>query len=171
MAKIKSSIAYLSCAAVGLLNFFWLIIPYVAAFVDTSFGSESEGVSGYKVMSEFWSDFGFGGVMSGLFQIFALVLGVCALAWGVLGLLGELGVAKILPDAIGGFSSKKIAKILLIAFAVVEILLLIFLIVLCAQNTEEFKGQSAGVRFSAGMFISLAFALAGAVLPFVIKEN
>ena len=170
MAKIKSAIAYLSCAAVGFLNFFWLIIPYVSVFGDSFLGSASEGVSGYSVMGEFWSS-GFGGVMSGLFQIFALAVGIVAFIYGVIGLLGEFGIAKILPETICGFSAKKIAKIILLAFAAIEVLLLIFLIILCTSNTDGNELITAGIKFSAGMFISLAFALIGAALPYVIKEK
>ncbi len=171
MAKIKSAIAYLSCAAVGFLNFFWLIIPYVSIFGDSFLGSVSDGVSGYSVMGKFWSDFGFGGVMSGLFQIFALIVGIAAFVYGVMGLFGEFGIAKILPETICGFSAKNIAKIILLAFAVIELLLLIFLIILCASNTDGNELITAGIKFSCGMFISLAFALIGAALPYFIKEK
>lgn len=171
MSLIKKNIAFISAAAVGFLNFFWLIIPYVAAFVDTAFGSGSETISGYGVMSEFWSDCGFGGVMSGLFQIFALIAGILLLAVGALGLLRGLAAVTSIPESVLGISLEKIARMLLVAFAVIELLLLIFLVVLCSSNTEKAYGASAGLRFSAGMFISLAFALAGAALPIFIKEN
>ena len=109
--------------------------------------------------------------MSGLFQIFAVIAGVLLLAVGAVGILRGFDVVKGIPEAVAGFSLKKIAKILLLAFVAIEILLLIFLIVLCVANTSEQSGYQYGVKFSAGMFVSLAFAIIGAALPFVIKEG
>ncbi len=167
MNMVKKNLAYLLCAGVGVLNFILLIIPYVTAFVEASgYGEMTENFSGYQVMSEFWSDLGFSGVMIGLLQIFVLIAGIALLAIGALGLLESFGVIKLM-----GNKGKNIAWYVLVAYAVLNLLLLVFLIVFCVSNTEEGFGASAGFKLSAGIFVTLVVALAAAVLPKVPALN
>ena len=158
MNIIKKNWAHFFCAVLGLFNFILLAIPYVAAFMKTEGWLEmsvSEGISGYKVM-DMW-DGGFSGVMSSLIQIFILILGIALLVWGVLGLLKAKGICKVLPDKIGNFENKKISEMGLLAMAVLNFLLFIFLIIVTAVNTEKYAGGSTGIKLSAGIFLAIIF--------------
>ena len=74
--KIKSNLAYVGCAILGLLNFILLAIPYISSYYSYDLGEwggkqrGSDGISGYKVM-DLWEG-GFSGVMSSLVQLFVL---------------------------------------------------------------------------------------------------
>lgn len=158
--KIKQNFSYILCAAMGLFTFIFYAIPYVAAFMESEWGSETETISGYRVMSEFFNDLGFSGVMCALLQIFILIVAVGALAYGVIGILNSFEVIKV------GFVKKSYANIILFAYTVLNFLLLIFLIIVTATNTEtdETWEIAYGIRFSAGWFITFIFGLASALL-------
>ncbi len=178
MEKIKSNLTYVVCAGLGLFNFILLAIPYIASYYSYDLGewggkkSDSEGISGYKVM-DLW-ELKFSGVMSSLIQLFILLLGIALLAWGVLGLLKAFGVFEKFPDRLGKFESKKIGEYGLFGIAGLNVLLLIFLIVLTATNSESYSEygmeSSAGIRLSAGIFISLVLTI-GAVVALKILEK
>ncbi len=168
MEKIKNNLTYVACAGLGLLNFIFLAIPYIAFFQSIDLGqwggvqSDSSGISGYKVM-DLW-DGGFSGVMSALIQVFILILGIALLAWGVMGLLKAFGIFEKFPDKIGKFESKKIGEYGLFGFGGLNVLLLIFLIIFTAVNSETFTGDygvesAGGFKFSAGIFITLVFII------------
>ena len=109
MEKIKSNLAYVGCAILGLLNFILLAIPYISSYYSYDLGewggkqSSSDGISGYKVM-DLWEG-GFSGVMSSLIQLFVLLGGIALLAWGVLGLLKAFGIFDKFPDRLGRHQS------------------------------------------------------------------
>ncbi len=174
MEKIKSNLTYVVCAGIGLINFILLAIPYVASFYSYDFGewggkqSNTAGVSGYNVM-DMW-ELGFSGVMSSIIQIFVLILGIALLAFGVMGLLKAFGIFNKLPDKIGNFESKQLGFFGLVGLAGLNFLLLIFLIILTASNTEKSEFASAGIKLSAGIFISIIFT-AGAVVGLKVLEK
>ena len=177
--KILSNLSYVCCAALGLLNFILLAIPYVASFVSYDLGewggkqSDSAGISGYNVM-RLW-DGGFGGVMSALFQILILILGIAMLAYGVCGLLKAFGTFKAFPDKLGKLETKKIGEYALFGYAGLNGLLLVFLIILCATNTKTDNSfgstASAGIRLSAGIFVTLVFAVFAVVALKVLQKK
>ncbi len=178
LEKIKSNLTYVVCAVLGLFNFILLAIPYIASYYSYDLGkwggkqSGSEGISGYKVM-DLWEG-GFSGVMSSLIQLFVLLVGIALLAWGVLGLLKAFGIFDKFPDRLGKFESKKIGEFGLFGIAGLNVLLLVFLIILSATNSESYSEygmeSSAGIRLSAGIFISLVIT-AGAVVALKILEK
>lgn len=166
--KLKSNIEYVFCAGLGLLNFILFAFPYVSAYADFDLGSfggsqsVSEGISGYSVMGDIWEG-GFGGVMSSIVQIIIFIAGIALLAWGVCGLLNELGYLPVFPKKIGEFDNKQISELALRIMAALHVLQLIFLIIFTSSNSEDMMGfGSAGFRLSAGIFISLII-YAGAV--------
>lgn len=176
--KILSNLSYVFCAGLGLFNFIFLAIPYVASFYSYDYGSygkgsNSEGISGYKVM-DLW-DGGFGGVMSGIVQILLLILGICMLAYGVMGLLKAFGIFDKMPEKVGKLPTKKYGEFALYAYAGLNVLLLIFLIILCATNSEsesEFGYEmSAGIRLSAGIFITLIFGIGSVVAQKLLEKK
>ncbi len=174
--KIKQNWTYVVCAAMGVLNFIFFAFPYVSAFISYDFGSswggkqtQSEGLSGYKVMSDFW-DLEFSGVMSALLQICVLIAGIVLLAWGVCGILKGLGYFNVFPNEILGLETKKLGFFGLIGMAGLNVLLFIFLIILCASNTYESEYGSAGIRLSAGIFIALVFNVAAVVAPTLLDK-
>ncbi len=147
---LKDSLVYLFSAILGAFTFVLFALPYTAVFVSYGKESESETMSGYRVM-DLW-DADAWGVLSSLFQIFVLIAGILIFAWGVCGLLKGFGVFKAFPDKIGKLSSKKLSEYALVSYAVLNILLVIFLAIFCIVNTEELYGMKAGIRPSGGMF-------------------
>lgn len=174
--KIKNNLTYVFCAGLGLLNFILLAIPYVAWHASYDLGmwggkqSSSAGISGYKVMS-IWGDLTCG-VLSSLIQIFILILGIALLAYGVCGLLKAFGVFEKFPEKIGKIETKKLGDFGLYGFAALNLLLLIFLIVGVATFEGNVKNEygSSGYRLSAGIFITLIFAI-GAVVALKILQK
>lgn len=160
--KIKQNLAYVLCAALGLLTFVFLAIPYVEAFVEGMGMEMTEGLNGYKVISDFGdADLGFFGTLSTIIQVLVVVAAVAVLAYGVLGLLSAFDVAKF------NFVKKDIASKALIAYAALNVLLLISLIIVCIVNTEEATEYGmtikAGMKLQAGIFVTVIVA-AGAVV-------
>lgn len=170
---IKRSWSYVASAAIGILNFILLAIPYVTVYFRMGERESTESVSGYKVM-DFW-DLGFGGVMSSLIQLLVLITGILLFAYGVVGLLKEFGIFKELPDKLGKVDAKKLAEYGLALLAALNVLLLIFLIVTCAANSESeiFYGVeiAGGYRLSAGIFISIVLTACAALAPYVLNKK
>ena len=179
MEKIKSNLAYVGCAILGLLNFILLAIPYISSYYSYDLGEwggkqrGSDGISGYKVM-DLWEG-GFSGVMSSLIQLFVLLGGIAILAWGVLGLLKAFGIFDKFPDKLGNIESKKIAEFGIFGLAGLNVLLLVFLIILSATNSESYSEYgmegSAGIRLSAGIFISLVITVGAAVALKILEKK
>lgn len=169
--KILGNLEYVICAALGLLQYILFAFPYVASFVKYDYGdfggqgSASSAISGYNLMSI--RNAGFGGVMCVIFQILVLILGILMLAYGVCGILKAFGLFEQFPDSLGKIQTKKIGEFALYGYAGLNVLLFIFMIVLCASNTEKISEggmyMSAGIRFSVGIFFTLIFA-AGAIV-------
>ena len=178
LEKMKSNLTYVVCAVLGLFNFILLAIPYISSYYSYDLGewggkqSSSDGISGYKVM-DMWEG-GFSGVMSSLIQLLVLLLGIGLLAWGVLGLLKALDILPQFPDKLGNLESKKLGEFGLFGFAGLNVLLLVFLIIFSAANSESYSEYgmegSAGIRLSAGIFISLILSV-GAVVALKVLEK
>lgn len=176
--KIKQNLTYVFCAGMGLLTYILLAIPYVASFVKYDLGalggeqSSSVGISGYNVMN-LWGS-GFSGVMSSILQIFVLLLGIALLAYGVFGLLKTFGVVNKFPEKLGKLETKKLGEIGLFVFAGLNVLLLVFLIILCVTHTQSASEfgypASSGIRMSAGVFITLIFSV-GAIVALKILQK
>ena len=149
---MKKNLVYLFNAVLGALTFVILALPFIASFVDVVGNKISETVSGYKIM-DLW-DYEALGVLSSLLQIFVLVIGILMLAYGVCGLLKEYGVFKAFPDSFGKLDAKKLGEYILLVYAAVNVLLLVFLIAFCIANTEEIYSAKAGFRVSGGMIVA-----------------
>ncbi len=165
---IKKNLVYCLCAALGVLQFILFAIPYFAAFVSGYGQSESEGFSGYKVM-DLW-DTDFGGVMSSLVQILILVLGIVLLAIGAIGLLKAFDVVD-LTEKLGNINLKELGKKGIFAYAGLQVLLFIFMIIFTASNTESMFGMTAGFRFSAGLFITMVIVGAAVAALIVVPKK
>lgn len=165
---IKNNLIYLFNAVLGAFTFVLFAFPYIAAFVSYGKESQSETVSGYKVM-DLW-DADAWGVLSSLVQIFVLVAGILVMAWGVCGLLKGFGVFKAFPDKLGKLDSKKLGEYALIAYAALNVLLLVFLVIFCIVNTEELYGMKAGMRPSGGMFVAPILSV-GAYVAYKIVDK
>ncbi len=165
--KILANLSYWLCAFLGLFQFILFAIPYLSSFVKMYGVKETYGnMSGYKVMDLWQAEFS--GVMSSLLQVFILILGIVMLAYGVCGILKSFGLFEAFPDSVGKYATKKYGEFALYAYAGLNFLLFIFLIILTATNTESYddfwSGEyKAGICFSAGMFITLIFAIAAPV--------
>ena len=171
MNFIKKNWTYFICVVMGVLNFILFAIPYVAEFAKiygiTTF---AEGVSGYRVM-DMWN-LGFGGVMSSMMQIFIFLCGVALLVFGIMGLLKAKGSCKAFPDTMGKYKSKKLAQYGLIAMTVLNVLLLIFLIIVTAEYTAKSSYYyKAGIKLSAGIFLSIIFFASASVVAILFDEK
>ncbi len=176
--KLLSNLSYVLCVGLGLFNFIFLAFPYLSVYASYELGegvgssSQSAYVGGYKVMS-LWGG-GFGGVMSSIFQILILVFGIAMLVYGAYGIVKafELLENDIVPE---NLCSKKYARYALYGYAALNVLLLIFLIIYCATQTEKVSEFGAslevGVRLSAGIFITLVFAAAAIVADMILPEK
>ncbi len=176
--KLLANISYGLCAVLGFLNFILFAFPYAASYYSYDLGewggkqSNSAGISGYEVM-KLW-DGGFGGVMSALIQIALLILGIAMLAYGIYGLAKAMNFisADIIPE---NLVSKTYAKYALYAYAALNVLLLVFLIILCVTNSESESelGFTAkgGIRLSAGIFITLVFGVGSVIAEKILPAK
>ncbi len=177
--KLKSNLEYVFCAGLGFLNFILLAFPYAASFWKYDLGSwggkqaGSEGISGYELL-KLWEG-GFGGVMSSLIQLLALLLGIGLLAFGVCGLLKAFDILPQFPDQIGPFKSKKLGEYGVFGMAGLQVLLLLFLIIFSIANTERENDygytSEAGIRLSAGIFIALLIYAGAVALLIWLKKK
>ncbi len=156
--KILSNLSYIFCVGLGLFHFIFLAIPYVARFVSGSY-DYTYHINGYGIITDLWNG-GFGGVTSGIFQILILVFVNAMIAFGIYAFFK-------------GFENNKIGEYALFGYAGLNVLLLVFLIVCCATNTSEYGyySMSVGIRFSAGIFITLAFAIGSIVALKVLEKR
>ncbi len=183
MNKLKSNLTYVICAVLGLLNFILLAFNYVKAYSESNlgYGNYSESMSGYRILkiwgndSYYFKDAKFGGVMSSTFQLFILLLGIALLAWGVLGLLKAFGIFEKFPDKVGKLESKKIGEFGLFGLAGLNVLLLVFLIVFTASNSEKISEHGitveGGYKLSAGIFIAIIFTVGAAVALKLLEKK
>lgn len=157
--KLKSNLDYVFCAGLGFLNFILFAFSYAASYWEYDLGSwggvqsSSLGISGYQLM-KLWEG-GFGGVMSSFIQLIIFLAGLGMLAWGVCGLLKAFDILPQFPGRIGKFDNGKITEYALFGMAGLQVLLLVFLIIFTASNSESAYGTSAGIRLSAGVFVTL----------------
>jgi len=163
---LRKNFLWILCGGIGVLHFILLAIPYVSAFYKYGSIGGSEGASGYRVM-DIWE--GFSGVMSSLIQIFVLIVSIALLAIGVVALLKEFGIFDI-TGKFGNIDLKKYGEYGLLAYAGLNILLFVFLLIFCIANTESMGGAKAGFRLSAGIFITLIVAI-GAVVGNKLVEK
>ncbi|MDR3263425.1 MAG: hypothetical protein LBT30_03865 [Clostridiales bacterium] len=174
---VKQNLHWLFFAGMGFLSFILLSIPYITLYVK-GYMNASAGVNGYGIMSS-WG-LGFGGVMSSLFQLVIFLTGHCLLALGIVGFLKEFKVIKI-PDKIGKFDLKQWGSLLLLAYAALNVLLLIFLIILCATNknivtipatyfTAAYK-YTTGYRLSAGIFMTIIFSAGAFAALYLLNKK
>ncbi len=172
---LRKNFLWFLCGGLGVFHFILMCIPYVAAYAEFGSNSTSEGASGYKVF-DMW-DLGFSGVMSSLVQIFILIVAIALIALAVIALLKEFGVADVTGVfnnlKLGGAEGKQLDKLGeygLLAYAGLNILLFVFLIIVSLTNKESYFGATMGIKLSAGIFITLVFAI-GAVVALRLVEK
>ncbi len=160
MEKLKGNFSYIFCAVLGALNFVFFAIPYISANV----GNMSEGISGYTIMSDMWET-DFAGVMSALIAVLILVASIEMLAIGVMGLVKAFAKADKIPNLV------KLADVGLFAYAILNALLLLFLVIFTISNSEEILGIEIGYSLSAGIFVSLALAVVSVTISEILKKK
>lgn len=164
---LRKNFLWTLCGGIGIFHYILLAIPYVAAFAKYGSESQSEGASGYRVM-DIWE--GFSGVMSSLVQILVLVVSIVLLAIGIIALLKEFGIFDLTEKLGKDVDLKKLGEYGLLAYAGLNVLLFVFLLIFCIANTESIMGMKYGYRLSAGMFITLIIAI-GAVVGNKLVEK
>lgn len=160
-AKLSGFMHWIIYMAAGLFTFIWFAIPYIVRFGDGYI--LDGGANGYNVMG-FWNS-NFSGAMSSLIQIFILIFAVMLIVVGIIGLLEQLNVIRFSEKLLGipffnkyGITLKRLGFFILIGYAALNVLLLIFLIILCSTISDTMRSVLYEVRLSAGVFISLAFS-------------
>lgn len=163
---LKKNMTWFVCGGLGILNYILFAIPYISSYKEIGDNeSFSNGVSGYKIMDMFNTDHT--GVMCSFLQILVLIVSIGLLAIGVFGLLKEFGIYDI-TSVVKQIELKKFAQYGLYAYAGLNILLLIFLIIFCISNSRSdsifgIEISSSGFSLSAGIFITLILSV-GAVV-------
>lgn len=179
MRTIRENLTYVFCAGLGILSFLLWAIPYVENFEEIKLGeignSVASGVNGYGIL-DLWTK-GFGGVMSSILQILIVLLAVAMIAYGVCGLLKAFKLFTAFPDTVGKYEMKKLGDLALFVYAGLQVLLLIFLIVLCQMNTQKESSpeqdyvMAEGIRLHAGVFIAILFSVAAFVGRRVLEKK
>lgn len=174
LEKIKSNLAYTFCAFFGVFNFILFAFPYIGAYLSAD--GESETLltkSGYGIMNLWESDFW--GAISSLVQIFVLILGLLLLAIGVIGLLKVFGVLSTLPEQIEKYVNEKYAKLGVLGFAALNLILFIFLLIYAFSNTESqsYYGHEyeAGISLRVGEYLALILSIGAAVALKLLAEK
>ena len=142
--KIKENISFIFCVALGFFNCVFFALPYLTSFATLKH-------TGFSVMLDWWGE-GFVGVMCSLLQIFALVCSAFMIILGVFGMMKVFEGYK----GLGRIDNKKIAKISLLALAVINVLLLVFLIILVSSLPTN---ADLGYELSAGIYLSCSFSV------------
>ena len=160
MDSLKKNFSFIMCIIMGVLNLFIFLLGYMG--LDLGLGSlgfiAGSALNGYGIM-ELWS-MGFFGVMTSLTQLFILILTICLIIWGILGLLQSFGVVNILAESLSPHCVKKISKICLFTLLILNVLLLVWMIVLVAMSDPN----SGGLTLAVGVFLEIIFTLASLVL-------
>ncbi len=174
--KILANLSYWLCAFLGLFQFILFAIPYLSGFEKAAGVRYKYGkLNGYNIM-DLWNG-GFSGIMSSIFQILILILGIVMLAYGVCGILKSFGIFEQFPDEFKGISAKKYGEFALYGYVGLNFLLLIFLIILTAVNTYTYEDTwtsttyKAGICLSAGIFLTLIFSIGAAVALKVLEAK
>lgn len=175
----------LSFVAVGLFHFIFMFFNYAAVFISTAGYSQSAGFSAYKCMAMGEESISYGMslvkengfrsfllILVSLALIVTVILSVCFLVIGVLGLLRELANVNVLDGEKQGLVNK-LTKPAFTLFFGLNAASALFLLVSCLFNVKETSfgvTARAGVRPGIGMFFLLllsAFAVFG--LPVLEK--
>lgn len=178
MEKIKANFSYVLCACMGLLHFILMAFRYAAAFYKYDGEREVlEKWNGYNLMK--FEDFEGSKAealssVNGILQILLLIVAVGMLLYGALGLLKAFGLFEQFPNQVGKYESKKIANWALLAYAGLNVLLLLFLLIWAGANTEseEIFGMKikAGVSVSFGAFFTLVIGCCAAAAPIMLPK-
>ena len=157
--KIVKNLSYIFCSALGVFTFILFAFPYLKIKmregIFTTIGGKANG---YSIMAMF--DYGFAGVMSAILQILVLLIAVLMLVYGIIGVVSTLIKDKESPIKIGKIGAQTISKISMLIYSALNALILIFLIVVCAEYNKVFVNNanikmlpSVGVYF--GMFVPI----------------
>lgn len=189
MEKIKSNFTYALCAALGLLQMLFMMMPFYGVFMKAMGQSESVNFNGFSLLKMKFAAMGgdlgeameeLGGgdglssgflfTMAGILQLLALLLALAMLTIGVLALLKEYNMFDKFPEKLGNYETKKLANLAIRVFGALNFVSLMLLVMFGAANTleESFWGitVSAGVSVGAGAWLAgiIGFAGSGAVM-------
>lgn len=163
--KIKSGLAYLCCAFIGTFHFVFMAFNYISAYYRADDEKETVPLAtGYQLFSlgELSDAEGAGlAVLAIILQVLLLIVAVSLMALGVIGILKVFGVARFLPDKLGAMKTTMLAKIALLGYAGLTLLLFIMLGVFALMNhySESYFGYTVevGVSLGAGIWLALIF--------------
>ncbi len=162
----------------GFMTFVLLAFPYMEAFQKNSSGTETEGMSGYKIMDfSLWEGMEasfFGGLLSFL-EIILIIGGIAMLAYGAYCIVKDMGLFSIdaIPDEV---CSKVYSKYALIGYAGISVISLISAIIISSSNTKTIEtwiaGEySIGLRCGIGIIITALLSIGTVVVDmFVIPK-
>ena len=175
MEKIKNNLSVFLCAVTGLLGVIFSFLPAIT-YAMNAFGVEFDTtvnrfgamgmVSGSLTLDVLGNDLDMEvdilGLGAGLFTIFAFIVSLALLVWGVLNLLKVFNVVSILPESV---PTKTITDKLILANLTSNIFSFASLFVFCLDNQESQGGATAGLYVAVGVYLNLILA----VLCFVGK--
>ncbi len=133
--KIVKNLSYIFCAGLGLFAVILLAFPYLKIKMrEGVFTSIGGVVSGYSILAMF--DYGYAGIVSAILQILVLLVSVLMLVYGIIGLIKSFIKNEQTPAKIGNVKSKTITEIALLVYSALNALLLIFLVILCINDSQ-----------------------------------
>lgn len=141
--KILKNLSYIFCLGLGLFTFILFAFPYLVIKMREGIVTNIGGkVSGYSIMAMF--EYGFAGIMCAILQILVLLVATLMLVYGTIGLIGVFVKDKKCPIQIGKVRSQTLAKIAMLIYSALNALLLIFMIIVCV-NDSQILDKIAGV--------------------------
>lgn len=171
---MKKLLSHILATCMGAITFVLFAIPQLTTFIKANgkyqLKEYQEKINGYELM-KLW-DTEFAGVMTSLFQVLVLVCAIALLVYGVMGILKETGVLK--SEAICKFVCSKISALGILAYAVLNVLVIFFVLIYCGQTKVEFGETVTGVKATIGLFLPLVLAglsFAGLILVNKGKEE
>ena len=111
----------------------------------------------------------FAGVMTSLFQVLIVVAAVLLVIYGVVGLLKELNVIKC--KCVDKYVKGKYSVMGLMIYAGLNVLMIVFVLIYCGQNTDTFGESSAGVKACFGLFIPLILSVASVAVAILLNKG
>ena len=154
---IIKNLNHIFCVSLGFLTLILFAIPYLVSFVKLQYLDQtisgSNNINGYSIMNMWDGDYSC--IISSILQILILTLAIVMIIWGVLCFLKSINMFEKFPNKIFSVKTSTISEILIYIYSGLNIILLTFMIILTVKNSQSFEGITSGVRFSAGIFLTL----------------
>ena len=159
---MKKLLSHILAIFIGVFTFVAYALNYITAFVkyngEYQMKDEMGKITGYELIDFELFEGKFSGVMLGIFHILVLVAAVVLVAYGVLGLLKELGVLNN-ESSLAKVVKARWSVLGLIVYAALNVFVIIFAISWCGTTVTEFGNSSTGLKVMFGLFLPLILSV------------